>query len=223
MVSTDIQAAFIEAQKAEPELFGIDERALYQKLRLSNRLPSPTDNRLRLAFWVEYDRAQALAESMKMQNIFAGIATSGLFYNQYIRSPSRVAWLLTPPVSYVVKTAEALDFGLDRLRDILEREPVDAKGKFDVRLAELQAKITWMLEQRVKGAVVTKIEQKTFGLNVHTSDKAVAQMAMGDTMESLEKRLKDLEKKERQTMSLPVSEKGRESVTVEAVVADGES
>ena len=51
-VSPGTGRAFIEAHKREPDLFGLDERDLYQKLRLSNRLPSPTDNQLRISFWM---------------------------------------------------------------------------------------------------------------------------------------------------------------------------
>lgn len=198
-----VQEAFIVASQKEPELFGIDERDLFTRLRNTRRTPSPTDNRIRLAFWFEYDQAQLQARKFEIKRAFGGVCGEAYFYQSFITNSARLAWLLTPPTDYVIKTQEALDFGLDRLRDILEREPVNAKGQFDVRLAELQAKITWMLEQRVKGAVVTKIEQKTFGVNVHTSDKQVANALMDGSMAELDRRLKDLEREERKLMNLP--------------------
>jgi hypothetical protein len=219
LVPGQVQQAFINASQREPEIFGIDERDLFKRLRSTGRTPSPTDNRLRMAFWYEYDQAQLTLKPMEMKRVYAGVCSDAYFYQRYLGVPHRVAWMLTPVTDYVTKTKEALDFGLDRIREILEREPVNHKGQFDSRLAELQVKITWMLEQRVKGAVVQRAEVKTMGLNIHTTDKQVGQAMIENSMESMEKRLKELEREERKAMSLPPGDKGPKPQTVE-VVAD---
>ena len=215
MVSHDTANAMLAAAQAAPDLFGMDQRDLYLRLRNDHMLPSPTDNRLRLAFWLEYERALEAGTKMNMQSVYAGITTGPTWTQKIIHSPTRMAWILTPPTDYIVKISEALEFGIDRLRDMLELDPRSPSGKLDVKLMELQAKITWMLEQRVKGAVVQRIEQKTMGLNIHTTDKAVAKAAMENSMEGLEKRLRDIEKKERLLMSLPDS-----GVSTTVVVAE---
>lgn len=203
LVPNAVAAAMIDASKSKPELFGLDERDLFAALKRMEKTPSPTDNRLRMAFWLEYDRSQMEMKPMNMTNVFAGVCTKQLFYGNYLHSAERVAWLLCPPVKYIVKIEEALDFGLDRMRDILSI-PVQEPGRpVNVKLAELQAKIVAMLDQRSKGAVTQRIEQRNMNLNISTNDKKVAQAAVENSMVALEKRLKELERRERASQNLP--------------------
>jgi hypothetical protein len=190
----------LAAVTAKPELFTMDERAL----RLAVR-PTPNDNRLRLAFWNEYNRAQEQNTPMRMVSVFAGVVTHQFWDNHYLTKPENVAWLITPPASYLVMAEEALAHGIERLRDILDLPVVDAYGKVNVKLGELQAKIVAMLDLRVKGAVV----QKNMNLNVNTSDaKAVNAMTL-ESMEEIQKKLREIEKRERQRGFVQVSdEKG---------------
>jgi hypothetical protein len=196
----------IEAGRAKPELFTLDERTLWKTLRAEESTPSPTDNRLRLAFWAEYDRAQGSNDRMNMNAVFGGICTRPIF-DKYLSHPEKMAWMLCPPALYMTVMEEALSFGIERIRDILEIDVVrTVKGKevVDVKLGELQAKIVAMLELRVKGAVATKIEQRNMNLNINTSDKQVAKAAMGGSMADIQKRLKELERRDR--MSAPPRE-----------------
>lgn len=177
------------AVTAKPDLFSMDERAL----RLAVR-PTPNDNRLRLAFWNEYNRAQETGTPMRMVSVYAGIVTQQFWDNHYLVEPRNIAWLITPPAHYLVMVEEALSHGIERMRDILDLPVVDAFGKVNVKLGELQAKIVAMLDQRVKGAVI----QKQMNLNVNTSDKAAGAALALDSMEEIQRRLKEIEKRERQ-------------------------
>ncbi len=217
IVPPALESAFLAAANANPELFAGDERDLYKKLRDSARTPSPTDNRLRLAFWMEYDRAQANFKNIRIDNVFGGICTRSYFYGAYLNNPHKVAWLLMPPTSYVVKMEETLDFGLDQLRDILEMEC----GPRDVKLMELKAKIVAMVDQRVRGAVTQRIENRNMNLNVNTSDKQVASLAITGTMDQLDLRLKQLEAMERKALNLPQNDTKAPAV-VEAEVVPSE-
>jgi hypothetical protein len=185
------------------ELFNTDERELYKYLRANNYQPSPTDNRLRLKFWMEYDRVQERGEGqMQMVNVLAGICSREFFYKTYIKNPQKMAWMLCPPAGYQIKTLEALEFGIDQLRDILDIPHIGSGGKVDVKLAELKAKIVGMLDTRVKGAIV----QKSMNLNVNTSNDEVAKVATAETMVDLQRQLKDLERRNRQAQNLPLVE-----------------
>lgn len=202
LVPTQVQSAMLDAQKKEPELFGLDERDLFKKLRQSERTPSPTDNRIRLAFWMEYDSSQAEGRDFNIAKAYSGICNRQFFYQHYLHSAARVAWLITAPVGYETKMEEALDYGLDRMREYLE---IDAMvgGKPNVKLMELQAKIVAMFEMRVKGGIVQRTETKNLNLSVSTTDRRVAQATAELSMEALEKRLKELDKRERAITQTP--------------------
>lgn len=197
LVPPAVGEAMLLAAKAKPDLFGVDERTLWNTLRLSNKCPSPTDNRLRLKFWDEYDRAQAELKNIIISNVTPGVCSREYFTQNYLASPEKVAWLLCPPASYVVKMEEALAFGIEQLRDILELPTTSPSGRVDTKLAELKAKIVAMMDIRVKGAITQKIEQKSMNINVQTSDKQVANRALQGSMEDIEKRLRELKKRDK--------------------------
>ena len=205
LVPGAVADAFLETSQKRTDLLGLDEKTLYRTLRQEECTPTPTDNRLRLKFWDEYDRAQATQTGMDMISVFAGICTKDYFYGRYLKAPEKVAWLLNPPASYTIKMEEALSYGVDQLREILDMPLVNSQGRFDVKLAELKAKIVAMLDVRVKGAVVQKVENtnKNMSLNVQTSDRALAEKLVGASMSDLEKRLKELERRERRALNLP--------------------
>lgn len=206
LVPTLVGTYIKEHSEKHPDFFGVDEHTLYKKLRDDNKQPSPLDNRLRLKFWVEYDRVQGLGlKSMTMINVLAGICSKELFYNNYLKRVEKIAWLLCPPTGYMAKAEEALEFGLEQLRDILEL-PHSSFGKADVKLGELKAKIVAMLDNRVKGAVV----QKNMNFNLSASGRSVEKLAAAETGEDLMKQLKELDRKNRRAQNLPDIEVKRE-------------
>lgn len=200
----DAVAARIQAAvESHPGLFNIDERELY-KLAMENirQGPSPTDNRIRLKFWMEYDRATANGEkAMKPVNFLSGICTKQYFYENYLKNPYKVAWLVCPPVSYLEKTQEALAFGLDQLRDILEM-PHQAGGKIDTKLGNLKAKIVEMLDARVQGAVI----QRSMNVTMTASNKSdLKAFSSATSMDELKQELHELRRRERESRNLPVT------------------
>ncbi len=190
------------AAKNRPELFQMDERQLRRKLS-----PTPTDNRMRLAFWLEYDRAQAAqTRHMNMARIYEGVSSREFFETFYVTKPERVAWLLCHPHSYEVIMSEALAYGVERIREILEMPFIDKKGKIDHRTMEMVLKTVALLDVRVKGATIQRVEQKNLNVHVGTGGKDVTQALLGNSMDEIEARLKYLEKKERAALHLPEPE-----------------
>lgn len=195
-----------DAFQKKPELFEMDERTLLNflsKKEARGSGPTPTDNRLRLSFWNEFDRAQTQKTKMSMTNVYSAICTQQFWDNFYLASPEKVAWLLTRPASYEQIMEEGLNFGINKMREFLDLPIIDKKGNLNLKLMELQAKIVAMFDVRVHGAAIQKIEQKSMQLNVHTSDKAVAKAMMGDSMDDIEKRLKELEKLDKSKQVVP--------------------
>ncbi len=211
LVPAVVAQAIDDALFTNPELFDLDEHRLAQKLRKDAAPPTPADHRVRMKFWNEYDRAMARGETkLVMVNVLAGVCTQDMFYKFYLKQPQKVAWLMCPPTGYMIKAEEALEFGMGQLRDVLE-QPHVINGKVDTRLANLKAKIVQMLEARVLGAVV----QKTMNLNV--SSKQVDTATAEDTMESLQRQLKELDRRNRQAQNIPLPP-GEREVTSEVEV-----
>lgn len=199
LVPQAVADAISEVLFEHPDLFEVDEHELYKKLGSHGRQPNPTDNRLRLKFWDEYDRVQASgAAKMNMVSVLSGICSREMFYKKYLKQPTKLAWLVCPPTGYMIKAEEALEFGIEQLRELLDF-PNTYHGKVDTKLGELKLKIVAMLDMRVKGAVI----QKSMNLHASVSNQAVAKAAEAATEEDLMRQLEELEKKNRKAQNLP--------------------
>lgn len=182
----------------------MEERALLKELGKRKASPSPTDNRLRVSFWQEYDRAQAKGRPMNMSMVYGGICSREYWEQCYLKFAEKVAWLMTPPASYSIAMEEALIYAIEQMRDILEMPNEDpVTGKLNFKLMELKAKIYESVHIRVKGAPVQRVENKTMSLNVNTSEKQVAEAMMLNSMDEIRHRMKQLEKREKAALNLP--------------------
>lgn len=166
----------------------LDERQARTKFR-----PSPAMNQLRAAFWLEYNKAQTLQkERMDPVNIYAGIVAREYFFAVAMKSKEMVAWMLLPPRAYHAMLNEAWTASMDRLREILDAPLYDKKGRLSATTAQLLVKVFSLLDQRKHGSVV----QKNVNVNLSGQEAKEAAIAMqGSTMEALDKRLLDLQKK----------------------------
>lgn len=186
--------ALLSAYRAHPEWFGRDEKGLYHDLKSAKALPNATDNRIRMKFWMEYEVAQSEGRHMNLSTVAAGLCSYQYFHSHYIIDPSKMAWLMVPPASYEAVVTEALHVGLEHLRGVLAVDPVNHEtGKVDVKLAELQAKIVGMLDMRAKGAIPQKI--MNLHANLKGTSKELLEITEERSMEALEKRLQDIERK----------------------------
>lgn len=199
-----VQQTAIEAAENETELFKMDEQALYKHLREKKLVPTATDNQLRYRFWIEYDRVQAEnLNQIVMAPVFANIMDKDTFYKDYLPKTYKIAWLLCPPLDYVAKAKESLDYGMQQLREILSVPNFDESGKLNEKVANLKLKIVQMLDNRVNGMAKQQIEQKT--LAVHTMDRRLMNQLNGEmNQERMDNRLKELEKREKQALHLPI-------------------
>lgn len=175
----------------------MDERSLKEELIRSGKRPSPMDNRARIAFWIEYNNAQNNGRSMFMTNVYGGVCSREHFYNALLTDKQRTAWLVCPPTQYLIAMEEMLSFGMDRVRDeILTLPVVNKKGEPNPRMAQVILDAVKMIDQRIKGAVIQRVETKN--LHVHAGK---SQMDKGSTtvqgMSELDKKLDELEKRAR--------------------------
>jgi hypothetical protein len=196
LVPPKLGERFRLAFEKRPDLFGLDEKALKKKLMAEESTPNLTECRLRIAFWMEYDRAHSSGRRIYLNLVYGGICLAETFH-AFMGFPEKVAWLLNPPATYAKKMEEALDYGLEQLREILDLPNTDSKGRLNPKLMELKAKIVEMMDRRVKGSVVQRVEQKNMNLHIGTTDKQVAHAMLGTSMEEVEKRIKELERRDR--------------------------
>lgn len=186
-----------------PDYFGLEERELAKFIKEQKNLrPSPTVNRIRFKVWQEYDNAQTNLAPMNTKKFYQGICDVETFHN-IIKYPYNLAWIFCPPASYMTMMEEGLYFGIEKLRDILELPVEMPGGQVNSRLAELQAKIVMMLDERVKGAIPKhlKIDQETKNLHLHATEKGVqskleemSEAELKRTLESIRRREKKAEK-----------------------------
>lgn len=140
--------------------FTKDETALYSMLEKNGAAPSTLDNRIRLAFWHEYDAACAGGRHMNVSNICAGLISTTYFLQKYIVHAEKAAWVLLPPVKYDVMVTESLQHGLTKMREMLDLpiHSINLKGQevINTKVLEAKIKIVAMLDMRMKGAFVER-------------------------------------------------------------------
>lgn len=196
LLTPGIRAPIRKAMEERAYLFQMDEHELWRSLGKLKSQPGPIDNRLRLAFWNEYNRAQADMDTMRGVNIYSGICTHQHFTERYLKCPEKVAWLMCPPTSYEVALEEALQFGIDQLRDILALPVKDKKGKVNTSLASLKERIIARLDERKHGATV----QRSINVSVQknaSDDKKIQEILLTNNMDEIQRRIRDLDKRDR--------------------------
>ncbi len=153
------------------------EYLLMDEVELESHAPRQkwtlVDRRLRTAFWIEYARAQDAGTGMQMTLVYSGTCSRPYFYNTILESKSKLAYIMSPPTNYALAMEEALNFGVMRLREILDfplyTTDKDGIERPDAKVADVILKTVALIDQRVKGAVIQRIEQKN--LNVHMGAK----------------------------------------------------
>lgn len=173
-----------QAIQSVPEQYlGLDS-TVYEAEIADHKL-TQTDRRLRMAFWLEYERARRKGVTMSASRIWEPSCTDEHFYKA-IKNPMKMGYYLIPPVSYSLACKDLLDRSIGVLGKILDE--VARCKKIDSRMADIALKIFNQLDARVNGAVVQRVEQKNLNLNVDTNKMEL-------TLEDVKKKLAELEHK----------------------------
>lgn len=205
MLPPKVQELCLLAMELRPELFEKTEQELFKYLSADNTRPDAADNRLRLKFWMEYDRARLRGEArMNIDNVVAGVCYKEYFYAHYLTKPPKLAWMLSMPVGYATKINETLEYGIDQLREVLAMDHM-VNGKPVPTILNLKKSIVDMLHSWVKGAPV----QRTLAVNVNAS-RNVESIATHLSVQELEKKHKELVRRNREARNLPGTPEGLE-------------
>ena len=167
------------------EYFGLDVTE-YEKEIAPGPMLTQTDRRLRLAFWLEYERAQNRGIEMNMKRVIDSACSHDFFYKA-IKNPKKMGYYLIPPVNYSSACDDLLERSILVLGRILD-QVVNARV-IDSKMAEVAMKIFNAIDARKNGAVVQRVEQKNLNVNV---DAATPESL---SLEDVKKRLMELEQK----------------------------
>lgn len=140
--------------------------------------PSWVQDQLRLAFWDEFFiTVDNKGRRMRIEAIYSNVCSKETFYNQ-IEHPLVLAYIMRPPAGYMLKMRSLLELGLERFREVLKLPIIKEDGKADTRLIAEIVKIAALVESRVMGAVVQKVQidgvQKNLNVNVNATATAAA-------------------------------------------------
>lgn len=151
-------------EMAEDELslhcFGEDEKNRPKQ-------PDSTSERLRIAFWDEYDRASRYRERMEIRRICQGTCSEVYFVRKFIQDVQKLAYILHPPISYQINLKDLHELSLRGMRQILSMPIKDDKDRPNTRLMDIQFKIHQHVDMRLKGAIIQRIDQRNLNLNMN--------------------------------------------------------
>lgn len=208
-----LSSRLLETIYKDPELFPLikDEDALLRHLEVAYRYRCPpTDSRIRMSFWLEYERALSENEKMKVANIHSLVCDERSFFRLFGSCPGRAAFLVCRPAAYQEQVREMLAHGMKRMRQLLDLPVVLPNGKYDYKLMAIQNRIAAMADMRIHGAPTQKVQQ--LNLNVDAGRKELSadtktMIAKGD-INAIQSRLMEIEKQmgEGPRQELPVIE-----------------
>lgn len=191
IVPEEVRIAMLRLASHHEKLFFKDERVFKKEVD-----PDAITARIRLSFWDEYTRAQDTKTGMRVQNFVRGACSPDYFYKSILPNDYKLAWIVCPPKDYFLAMRDLLEEGIDQLRDIITLPHKDGK-KINTSLIAQKIKVIQMLDLRVKGAIVQKlqIDQQTKSLNVNVEQPAlgVGEMSL-EELQALEEQISKVQR-----------------------------
>jgi hypothetical protein len=126
---------------------------------------TPMDYAMKKQLWTKfYEVEKAGTMRLKMVDIYGGVCSDPYFYNELIKNPARIAWLISPPIDNQAIIEEAYHFAFQKVRDGILNMPVTEKS------APTILKAFQMLADRHLGPVVQRIESKNLNVDVNAKN-----------------------------------------------------
>lgn len=150
--------------------------------------PSVLQRQLKMSFWTNYEQAVSRGyKEINISQIVSAHCSRQYFYKEIVEKPIMFAWLLTSPINYDLLAQEALSFGIDRIRkEILTAPMFDANGKYNPAIGSMIFQAVKLLDSRVKGSPLQRIEQKHLSHTVH-------ERVDGLTVAELDREIRDIQ------------------------------
>lgn len=188
-IPDEMKQALDRAYRRNPDWFDLEDATLAKTAKERGLMLTVLDNRLRISLWLEYDCAVNEGREIKPYYIYRGLCTEEVFL-KVLNSDHKVAWIFTPPAKYERVLEEALTYGLEQLRFILELPNFKSDGNTpDHSTLRLKMGVVQMLDQRAKGGYTQKIEQKSMHL-IHKTGDELFKMT---SMEEMNRKIQEVE------------------------------
>lgn len=133
--------------------------------------PDVLDDRLRVAFWHEYVSAQDSGRRLKLGNVYSELCSDKHFYTKILPNHSKIAWIICRPANYMMSLEASLNNGKNTLDKIMRMNIFNEEGELHIQKAKIFLQAYELLDNRVRGSVIQRIEQKT--QTVHLRDPGV--------------------------------------------------
>lgn len=182
---------------ANPDLWAKSEADLQEAL-FGENVPDPTSNKLRIAFWEEYERTQreGLPE-LDLERVIRGVCSMKFLQEKFTKSDLQVAWLFHPPTEYKLDLRDLQHLSLKALRKIMAMPATNPDGTPNVKLIETQLKIFQHVDMRLEGAIIQRIDQRNLNVNVNADEKKgqAVEAKNALSMSEIDEKLKLLERR----------------------------
>jgi hypothetical protein len=173
--------------------------------QVTGYLPTKIDELLRISLWRNYERVVSTGQARISNRAIYGHVLdaaqwANLTYSNSARAKERLAYMLIRTENYQNRLHRLLDRGLERLEELLSKTIEKPDGSTDVPLARVQLAATIMLDQRVNGAIVQRIDQRVLNANVDIEPGRVINQTKP---EDIDKRIAELEQETKQLALQP--------------------
>jgi hypothetical protein len=175
------------AEEIPPEMWALDFGIIEERAN-----PTPALRVMRRKFWMKYTHVLNQGTGVILPaDVYGRIASRQNFWSDVLTKPHRLLYLLTPKATYDEVAEEALDFGIERIRkDILTAPVYSDEGKFNAQNATVILQAVRMLDSRVMGSPLQRIQQH----NVHET-RQVGSSGTVVTREQLDQELQMIREK----------------------------
>lgn len=165
------------------------------------------DEKLRVAFWTDYERACRNGDQINIHSVARGVINIRSFNKVIACNPFKLAYILTPPENYTVRLEEMLNLALEEERKILELPLIKKKitvkddgtetvhESVDTSLAMVKHKIRESLQNRVHGSVAQRINQFNVNKNFNMDKKGDEVPLESMDEKALEKYVQEIKEK----------------------------
>lgn len=204
LVSADMQEAI---ERVNPEYYRWSLKAIEKHAG-----PDSTLAQLRVAFWREYNYTQDnWLRSISLHSVTRGVCSKGYFYDKVLPDPLKLAYVLYPVVDMQVAMEEMMDLGLREMRKILLM-PNSGKGGANLPVIKEKIKIVALLQNRLQGAVVQRVEKRTAVVSTHINSKT---QEAPKSLQEIEREIRQIERTAKEAVK-PSGSYGEESLNYSA-------
>lgn len=152
--------------------------------------PTADLQKVRIAFWKEYEAAQSALRKMNIANIGQFMGYGSMFIAKALRDVNHLAVILCPITSYDNFLEEALMAGARRLRELIDMKLTNDAGEPDHKAMEIVLKAVAFLDMRKNGGIVQKTKHE-----ISMTKTTQNNLTSGATMEEIDAKIKMLESK----------------------------